>query len=164
MIYIYIYYRDSDDSSSKLPHTISLESNSVLPKFLLWYKEFLPFSFFARNCESFSHLSLVLSIPITVTTSDEEYKSWSSLLCSFFQPHVTSSLLVSYVIFSNLSPGVFNLRFYFIQWSTLKRKNSFSISRPGTFLTCWANGEKLSVSSHPKVQHLSITHCYFLAA
>ena len=137
-------YLDSDDSSSKTPHAISLESNSILPYFLLRYKESLPFSFSARNCESFSHLSSVLSIPITVTTSDEQHKSWRSSLCSFLQPHVTSFLPVSYVIFSNLSPGTFNLRFYFTQGSTpIRKKKSVSIPRRGTFLTCWANGEEL---------------------
>jgi hypothetical protein len=52
---------------------------------------------------------LILLALITLTIMGEEYKSCSSSLCSFLQPHVTSSLLGPNILLSTLFSNTLNL-------------------------------------------------------
>jgi hypothetical protein len=52
-----------------------------------------------------AHL-ILLDLTILVIVLGEKYKSWSSSLCSFLQPPITSSLFGQNILLSTLLPGV----------------------------------------------------------
>jgi hypothetical protein len=96
------------------PYFLIIHLNIILLSMSSSSKWSLPLRFSDHNFVHISHLPHVhyMPLPFHPSWSDcpgEEYKLWSSSLCSFLQPHITSSSLGTNVLLSTLFPNTLNL-------------------------------------------------------